>query len=263
MNKRVMCIGTILAVTTLVGGQSMASPIVDWDFAADEGWVGSSDVASAESLELAGWDIMNVDTDPNKPATTANRFAVEFAAQNNWDNVLSLEDHDAATRPSASIAFGAVTQGVMTIHAGTAGNPRQYGQLSLQSNGVDLFRIQLQDNNTANIFFGSSEVQVTHTHNIGFNRVGEYVLNWSVNADGSGGLASLTIEGIPVVTDVALLGSCVPDSLFMRVGVNSFTNRILLVDSLKIEAVPEPATLALVALGAVVVLGRRPHCGMS
>ncbi len=239
-------------ITTAVVGAALAWPgaamaaIVDWDFSEAEGWTANS----VGSLTAAGWTV-------NSAANDDARFFVSFAQENNWDNVLRIEDQTNSGTPEASLSFGsAVTEGSLEIAAGVAGTASQQGHISLRAGATELFRVYLLNNNDVDIYHGGAG-SPTRIAAPGFNRVQDYEVTWSVNANGTGGLASLSVGGAAVLGDVAFMAPGVPDSIVLKVGFGSGVNRIMLVDHLRISNVPEPAAAGLMWLGCLLGMGRR------
>jgi hypothetical protein len=97
---------------------------------------------------------------------------------------------------------------------------------------------------------------------IAYNQPQETRLSWTVNPDGTGGKMSMEVDYYRLsdgttrtysLLDQNFLGVGVPDGIRIRTGWTSYVNRALIMESLAIETIPEPITIALLAIGGLFI----------
>jgi len=98
---------------------------------------------------------------------------------------------------------------------------------------------------------------------IAYNQPQQTSLSWTVNPDGTGGKLTMTVDYFRVSDGTTrtysltqdFTGIGVPDSIRIRTGWTSYTNRALIMESLSIQtsAIPEPFTMTLLVLGGLFI----------
>ncbi|MEZ6089366.1 MAG: polysaccharide lyase family 8 super-sandwich domain-containing protein, partial [Pirellulaceae bacterium] len=209
-----------------------ADPIVDFDFEIDQ---------SLDELRAGGWQVDAEILDDQDGIDDLRAIGGALELTDDLGGTTGLRAAHEAT-----YGFAPLENGLLQVAAGTGGsypgNPSH--RINLLASGSAVATIELRNDTQGSLQYGGGSVALEDAS--WSNQFRNFAITWTVAADGTGGLLSMSFEAsdgsLTQVHNRPFLADGVPDGIEIKAGWSTPSNVMLRLDSLVVT--PQSPTVA-------------------